>query len=144
MISDKDYIISTGFPKIYEELIDEEKIFSRKHHFFVFGLVYGLLHNLRSEKPLKSDYIRLNQIKDSTTNDLIDFAFLLLDTNEIAENKIFEEMLRIADGGIEELKKIYDENNKNFDLQNLIIDAEKLWAKRIHEFNDLKQSSLNK
>lgn len=126
-------MIRTAYQKIYDELIDEKKMFPRKHHLFVFGLAYGLLYNLRSEEPLRVDITRINQIKDRTTKDIIDFVFLLLNKDE-KEEKLFDDMLRIADGGVREIRKVL-ENSKDFNIQNLIIDAEKIWQNRLSEFD---------
>ena len=124
MISDKAFMISTAYPDIYTELVDTEKKFLRKHHLSSFGLVYGVLHKSYSNKKPDSDLVYLNRIQEEVTKNIIDIIHVLLDDGR-TEEKIFDEILRIADGGILDLKEIYDKN-KDFTIPNLIQDSEKL------------------
>lgn len=135
-------MIKTAFPKIYDEMVEVNKLFLRKHHLFVFGLVYGLLYDYRSSASLNSDIARINSIREQTTTDIVDFIFLLLNNKNEREEKIFEEMLRIADGGVEKLKERYDKYN-DFKIQDLIIESEKIWPEKISIFIDKKISLEN-
>jgi hypothetical protein len=129
-------MIKTAFPETYKELVDEKKLFLRRHHLFTFGLVYGLLHNLSSKKRPDSDMVYLNQIKERVTNDIIDIVYLLLDNGDKKEDEIFAEMLIIADSGVEQLAKVYKVNS-DFRIPNLILEAEKLWQDRISELKNI-------
>lgn len=142
MISDKGLMIRTAVPGIYDSLVDAEKLFLKRHHLFVFGLVYGMLHKLKHDKRPDSDMVYVNQIKEVVTKDMIDIVFQLLDDGNRDEDKLFEEMLRIADGGVVALKKIYDEN-KDFTTPNLILESERLWSARAKELNNINFKSAD-
>lgn len=136
MISDRDLMISTGVPKIYQELVEEKKLFNRGHHLFSFGLVYGLLLNIQSTAKLNSDIVRLNVIREQLTKDIVDIVYLVLDDGKKTEEQLFNQMLYMADAGIVELKKLYDKNS-DFTIPNLILDAEKIWETRIADLKNI-------
>ena len=140
MISDKNFMLRTAHNNIYDKLVDEKKLFHRKHHLFIFGLVYGLLHNIKSDKSPTVDMVYLNSVKDQNTRDIIDIVYLLLSENDgKTDEKLFDEILRIADAGVERIEKIDENNtNTNFNLPNLLLEAENLWSKRASEFKNLK------
>ena len=140
MISDKNFMLRTVHNNIYNKLVEEKKLFHRKHHLFIFGLVYGLLHNIKSDKSPTVDMVYLNSVKDQNTRDIIDIVYLLLSENDgKTDEKLFDEILRIADAGVERIEKIDENNtNTNFNLPNLLLKAENLWSKRAFEFKNLK------
>jgi hypothetical protein len=135
-ISEKDLMITTGLPKIYEELVDEKKLFNRRHHLFSFGLVYGLLLNLHSTIKPYSDIVRLNVIREQLTKDIVDIVYMVINDGNKTEEQVFNQMLHIADAGVTELKKIYDKNS-DFSIPNLILDAEKLWETRVQDLKNI-------
>ena len=45
-------------------------------------------------------------------------------------------MLHVADGGLLELKEIYDKN-KNFRIPNLVLNAENLWNEKIKDLKNI-------
>lgn len=130
-------MLSTAIPDVYKKFVDEEKLFSRRHHLFAFGLVYGLLHKRRYDKNPFSDIVAVNRIsKSEVTKDIIDIVSNLLDDGKSTDNAVFNEMLHIADGGVMELKKIYDKN-KNFTIHNLIVESEEQWGERAKELHNI-------
>ena len=50
-------------------------------------------------------------------------------------------MLSYADGGIEELYKIYEKNG-SFQLPILVEDSKKIWAKHVKKFNNINTEDL--
>jgi hypothetical protein len=140
MISESQLMLSTALPDVYKKLVDDEKLFAKRHHLFAFGLCYGLLHNLRYDKKANSDMVAVSRIsKDEVSRDIIDIIFELMDDGKSTANTVFNEMLQIADGGVLELKKIYDKN-KSFTIHNLLTESEALWEERIDGFHNINIS----
>jgi len=136
--SNQSYMITTalaGKDSIYDEIIKKEKLFPAMYNFFALGLVYGILHNKKSAKPRKNDMLRLDQITDETIRDVIDICYMILNDGQ-KERDIINDMLSYADGGVEELYKIYEKNG-SFQLPLLIEDSKKIWEKRIKELKNI-------
>ena len=117
-----------GFPTIYNYLVDEEKLFSNKWNLLVFGMVYGILIDKPVEKSNRTSLGPIATITDSHIKDMFNFCYMILDDGGTDE-EIYKKMCEYADGGVEELNKIYEENG-SFNLPSLIRDAEKLWKDR--------------
>ena len=128
-----------GFPTIYNYLVDEEKLFTNKWNLLVFGMVYGILINKKIEKSNRTALGPIATITDSHIMSMFDFCYMILNDGR-DEKEIYEEMCEYADGGVEALNKIYEENT-SFNLPSLIRDAEKMWKDRA---NDLQNINLTK
>ena len=57
------------------------------------------------------------------------------------ENEIVKEMLEFADGGVEELYKIFEKNG-SFQLPILIEDSKKMWNERVKELNNINLENI--
>ena len=137
LISDSKAVIGTAFPAIYEQFVDNGNLFPKHHYLFVSGLVYGFLHKLKSDKKIIKQYTYVDAIsRRDFTLDILDIIYFLMKDGESSELEIFKEMLQIADGGILALEKIY-KANKNFMINNLIIESEKLWIDQLKEFHNI-------
>ena len=136
-ISERPLQLRSSLKNIYDEFVEEKKLFQTNYHLFSFGLVYGLMKSKKSEKNPTSDFIKINTIGDQHIKDVIDIVYHLLDDSD-REEEIWQDMLRIADGGLVELKEIYDKN-KNFRIPDLVLESESLWKEKII---DLKNVNL--
>ena len=63
---------------IYNIVVKEKKMFPSMYHFFALGLVYGILHNKKSEKTRGGDIIRIDNISDEKTRDVINICYMSL------------------------------------------------------------------
>ena len=131
-----DFVLKTSDMNIYDNLCSDENLFEKKHQLFTFGLVYGLLHNLRSEKIKNMDLAKITSIKDEETLRVIDIVGFLLDDGKKDEKDIWKDILEYADGGIQKLRLIYDKN-KSFTIPNLIPETQKLWTTRARELHNI-------
>ena len=124
----------------YEEIVRKKKMFPAMYHFFALGLVYGILHNKKSTKNRNNDIIRIDQISLESIRDVIDICYMILNDGR-DDRDILNDMLSYADGGIEELYKIYEKNG-SFQLPMLIEDSKKIWAEHVKEFNNINTEDL--
>ena len=124
-----------GGDSIYKQIVDKEKLFPHMYNFFALGLVYGILHNKKSTKSRVHDIIPFDRITNEPVKDVIDICYRILD-NGNDEKDIVNEMLSFADGGIEELYKIYEKNG-SFQLPLLIEDSKKIWKERVKDLNNI-------
>ena len=134
----QSYMITTAYggkESIYDDIVRTKKLFPAMYNFFTLGLVYGILHNKKSTKRQGNDIVRMNQISDETLRDVIDICYFILNDGR-KEGEIVKDMLAYADGGIEELSKIYEKND-SFQLPLLIEDSKKIWEKRVKELNNI-------
>lgn len=141
--STQSYMITTAYAgkdSIYEEIIKNKKLFPNMYHFFALGLVYGILHNIKSTKRRDNDILRMDQITDETIRDVIDICYFILNDGR-SDREIINDMLSYADGGILELNKIHEKNN-SFQLPILIEDSKKIWKKRVQELNNINLENL--
>ena len=129
-----------GKDSIYEEIVRKKKMFPAMYHFFALGLVYGILHNKKSTKNRNNDIIRIDQISLESIRDVIDICYMILNDGR-DDRDILNDMLSYADGGIEELYKIYEKNG-SFQLPILVEDSKKIWAERIKTFNNINLEDL--
>lgn len=133
MITSKSaYSIRTAIPNVYDKLIDEKELFPRKHHLFVAGLVYGMLHDEQYQKPPNSkDIVKLVSISDELTKNIINLVFAILHDGK-NKSQTWGVMLRMADWGVSKLDDIYEKHN-NFTIPTLVKDAQQRWPKRIKD-----------
>ena len=140
----QSYRILTAFSgeenSIYHKMVRKEKLFPNMFHFFALGLVYGILHKKKSTKPKKYDVIRIEQIPDENIRDIIDICYMILNDGR-EENEIVKEMLEYADGGVEELYKIFEKNG-SFQLPILIEDSKEIWIARVKELSNINLENL--
>ena len=135
-ISEKPLQLRSALKNIYDEFVTEKKLFKHNYNLFSFALVYGVMKSKRYDKNPDSDFIKINAIVgDDQILDVIDIVYQLLDDSNKVENT-WQEMLHIADGGLLELKEIYDKN-KNFRIPNLVLDAENLWKEKIKDLKNI-------
>lgn len=139
----QSYRILTAFggdDSIYNEIVRKEKLFPNMFHFFALGLVYGILHDKKSTKNKKHDIIRIEQIPDENIRDVIDICYMILNDGR-DEGEIVKEMLEYADGGIEELYRIFEKNG-SFQLPILIEDAKKMWTEKVKKLQNINLENL--
>lgn len=129
-----------GTDSIYNEIVRKKKLFPAMFHFFALGLVYGILHKKKSTKIKKHDIISSDQLHDENIQDVIGICYMILDDGR-EENEILKEMFDYADGGIEELYKIFEKNG-SFQLPILIQDSKKIWPERVKELNNINLENL--
>lgn len=135
-ISENPLQLRSALKNIYDEFVTEKKLFKHNYNLFSFALVYGVMKSKRYDKNPDSDFIKINAIVgDEQILDVIDIVYQILDDGNKVENT-WQEMLHIADGGLLELKEIYDKN-KNFRIPNLVLDAENLWSKKIKDLKNI-------
>lgn len=134
-ISEKPLQLRSALKYIYDEFVDEKKLFQTNYSLFSFALVYGLMKSKRSDKTLNSDFIKINTIGDDQIKDVIDIVYQLLDDSD-KEEGTWQEMLHIADGGLLELKEIYDKN-KDFRIQNIVSEATTIWNDKIRDLKNI-------
>lgn len=136
-ITDQKYQIRSAYggDSIYKQIVDKEKLFPYMYNFFALGLVYGILHNKKSTKSRVHDIIPFDRITNESVKDVINICYMILD-NGNDEKNIVNEMLSFADGGIEELYKIYEKNG-SFQLPLLIEDSKKIWKERAKDLNNI-------
>ena len=135
-ISEKPLQLRSALKNIYDEFVTGKKLFKHNYNLFSFALVYGVMKSKRYDKNPDSDFIKINTIVgDDQILDVIDIVYQLLDDSNKVENT-WQEMLHIADGGLLELKEIYDKN-KNFRIPNLVLDAENLWKEKIKDLKNI-------
>ena len=109
---------------IYNIIVKEKKMFPSMYHFFALGLVYGILHNKKSEK----------------TRDVINICYMSLNDGR-NQTEIVSEMMSFADGGIEALYEIYEKNG-SFQIPMLIEDSKDIWAKRVKQLHNINIEDL--
>ena len=125
---------------IYNIIVKEKKMFPSMYHFFALGLVYGILHNKKSEKTRGGDIIRIDNISDEKTRDVINICYMSLNDGR-NQTEIVSEMMSFADGGIEALYEIYEKNG-SFQIPMLIEDSKDIWAKRVKQLHNINIEDL--
>ena len=119
----------TTFEDFYRKLCDgSDSKFNGKAELFVVGLVLGFLNNKRnlSERPF--EMVRYSHFLDKKRSDLRTIIEMIYATTAKGndENEKWQDMLKIADGGIEYLQEHYENTGNNIDPSILIKDVEKL------------------
>ena len=62
---------------IYNIIVKQKQLFPTMFHFFSLGLVYGILHNKKSEKSRVGDIIRFSQISNEDVRDVINICYMI-------------------------------------------------------------------
>ena len=119
----------TTFEDFYRKLCDgSDSKFNGKAELFVVGLVLGFLNNKRnlSERPF--EMVRYSHFLDKKRSDLRTIIEMIYATMAKGndENEKWQDMLKIADGGIEYLQEHYENTGNNIDPSILIKNVEKL------------------
>ena len=119
----------TTFEDFYRKLCDgPDSKFNGKAELFVVGLVLGFLNNKRnlSERPF--EMVRYSHFLDKKRSDLRTIIEMIYATMAKGndENEKWQDMLKIADGGIEYLQEHYENIGNNIDPSILIKNVEKL------------------
>jgi len=119
----------TTFEDFYRKLCDgSDSKFNGKAELFVVGLVLGFLNNKRnlSERPF--EMVRYSHFMDKKRSDLRTIIEMIYATMAKGndENEKWQDMLKIADGGIEYLQEHYENIGNNIDPSILIKNVEKL------------------
>ena len=119
----------TTFEDFYRKLCDgSDSKFNGKAELFVVGLVLGFLNNKRnlSERPF--EMVRYSHFLDKKRSDLRTIIEMIYATMAEGknDNEKWQDMLKIADGGIEYLQEHYENTGNNIDPSILIKNVEKL------------------
>jgi len=128
----------TAFSDFYRKLCDgSESKFNGKAELFVVGLVLGFLNNRRNidEKPF--EMVRFSHFHDVNRSDLktiIEMIYATMAEGK-TDNEKWQDVLKIADGGIEYLKEHYDKTGDNIDASILVKDVEKLIDGKIEQIS---------
>ena len=126
----------TTFEDFYRKLCDgSDSKFNGKAELFVVGLVLGFLNNKRnlSERPF--EMVRYSHFMDKKRSDLRTIIEMIYATMAKGndENEKWQDMLKIADGGIEYLQEHYENIGNNIDPSILIKNVEKLIDGKVKE-----------
>jgi hypothetical protein len=129
----------TAFEDFYKKLSEgKNSKFNGKAELFVVGLVLGFLNNKRnnSEKPF--EMIRFSHFFDLKWSDQKSIIEMIYGTMAEGknDNQKWQDMLAIADGGIEYLKEHYDKTGDNIDASILVKDVENLIENKVKEISD--------
>ena len=125
---------------IYNIIVKQKEMLPSMYHFFALGLVYGILHNKKSDKTRTGDIIRINQISNEKIKDVINICYMILNDGR-EQTEIVSEMMSFADGGIEALYEIYEKNG-SFQLPMLIEDSKNIWSERVKELHNINLEDL--
>jgi len=125
---------------IYNVIVKEKHMFPTMFHFFSLGLVYGILHNKKSDKAKVGDIIYLSRISDEKIKDIINICYMILNDGR-KQSEIISEMMEYADGGIESLNEIW-EKNKSFQLPMLIEESKNMWKERVKELHNINHEDV--
>ena len=134
-ISGEKWQVETAGEDIYDELVVKNKLFPSKYHLFAAGLAYGLLHGKRHGKKPTQAFTKLHAITDDTVADVIDVVFWVLKDRR-SDPEVWAEMLRIADGGVQEMGKMY-RTSGDIDIPRILSDCRKLWPGRAKDLNNV-------
>ena len=85
--------------------------------------------------------VKINSISNETVKHIIDMAYMLLDDGR-NEHDIKAQLLRIADGGVMALNDIYYKTGE-WDIHDLIDEAEQIWPIRIKQLQNIGKLHLN-
>lgn len=119
----------TAFSDFYKKLSEgPNSKFNGKAELFVVGLVLGFLNNKRNTDEKPFEFVRFSHFYDVKRSDLKTIIEMIYTTMAQGknDNEKWQDMLKIADGGIEYLKEHYSKTGDNVDASILIKDAEKL------------------
>ena len=128
----------TTFEDFYRKLCDgPDSKFNGKAELFVVGLVLGFLNNKRnlSERPF--EMVRYSHFLDKKRSDLKTIIEMIYATMAKGndENEKWQDMLNIADGGIEYLQEHYENTGNNIDPSILIKNVENVIENKVKEIS---------
>lgn len=126
----------TAFSDFYKKLCDgADSKFNGKAELFVVGLVLGFLNNKRNSNEKPFEMVRFSHFLDKKRSDLRTIIEMIYATMAEGknDNEKWQDMLKIADGGIEYLQEHYDKTGNNVDASILIKDVEKLIDGKVKE-----------
>ena len=119
----------TTFEDFYRKLCDgSDSKFNGKAELFVVGLVLGFLNNKRNSNEKPFEMVRYSHFLDKKRSDLRTIIEMIYATMAEGknDNEKWQDMLKIADGGIEYLQEHYENTGNNIDPSILIKNVEKL------------------
>ena len=119
----------TTFEDFYRKLCDgSDSKFNGKAELFVVGLVLGFLNNKRNSNEKPFEMVRYSHFLDKKRSDLRTIIEMIYATMAEGknDNEKWQDMLKIADGGIEYLQEHYENIGNNIDPSILIKNVEKL------------------
>ena len=128
----------TAFSDFYKLLTEgADHKFNGKAELFVVGLALGFLHNKRNNDVKPFEFIRYSHFYDPKSSDhrsIIEMIYATMADGK-DDNAKWQDMLRIADGGIEILKQHYNDSGNNIDASLLIKDVEKITDGRVSQIS---------
>ena len=109
--------------------------FNGKAELFVVGLVLGFLNNKRNSNEKPFEMVRYSHFLDKKRSDLRTIIEMIYATMAEGknDNEKWQDMLKIADGGIEYLQEHYENTGDNIDASILIKDVEKIIDGKVKE-----------
>ena len=128
----------TTFEDFYRKMCDSTgSKFNGKAELFVVGLVLGFLNNKRNSNEKPFEMVRYSHFLDKKRSDLRTIIEMIYATMAEGknDNEKWQDMLKIADGGIEYLQEHYENTGDNIDASILIKDAEKLIDGKVREIS---------
>lgn len=111
--------IRTAYKDFYKKMIDEGLI-QNQHQLFTYAFLVGLINNKQydgNSVTSKSDICQVNNIDENNLKIIKGIALMKLDVNN--GDELLKAIQNYADGGIEILKKEY-ENDKTIRLDKYI------------------------
>jgi len=108
--------VHTAYGDFYRKMRDEGLI-DQFHQLFTYACLVGLKENNKSEDKRNNDIFQVHNIEDNNLKVVKGIALTMLDVDDGKE--LIEELIKYADGGIELLKKDY-ENDRTLSLNKYI------------------------
>jgi len=128
----------SAFSDFYNKMTEgNESKFNGKAELFVVALVLGFYHNRRNNDPKPFEFIRFSHFYDAKRSDLktiIEMIYSIMAQGK-NNNEKWQDVLKIADGGIEYLKEHYDKTGDNIDASILIKESEKLLDSKVKQIS---------
>ena len=134
-VSGEKWQLETAAEDVYDELVVKDKIFPSKYHLFAAGLAYGLLHGKRHNKKPTHAFTKLHMIGDDAIGRVIDVVFWVLKDGR-GDSEVWAEMLRIADGGVLEMGKMY-RTSGDINIPRLLDECHRLWPSRAKDLSNV-------
>lgn len=124
--------IRTAYPKRYQELVDDKKLFKRSIHLFTAALAVGVVLDQKSKgKKPHHDLIRLSTVTDKEQRSIINVLSRIACKGEDKKTR-GQELLAYADGGLEKIWEEYQALG-NLDLPRLLEKIKKKCSQRASE-----------
>ena len=128
----------TAFSDFYNKLSEgPDSKFNGKAELFVVGLVIGFLNDKRNSNEKPFEFVRFSHFFDPKYSDLktiIEMIYVTMAKGK-NDNEKWQDILKIADGGMEYLKEHYDKTGDNIDASILIKDAEKMISVKVKQIS---------